>query len=620
MVHAMQVRRLFFFAGCLLLGFGGLGYRLYDLQVLRHEKLLEAAKDNTERTFVRQPRRGDIRDVRGNLLATSKKVHRVCADPHLIGTNYTYVARTLAPLLDIPEEELAAKLRPRDYVNDAGEERPVMWVKLKEDVEEDDWEEIQTALASMTFGVDESTLSPRGRAPFHRIRRKGVFSESDQLRYYPNDQLAAHVLGFVGIRDRMTSSGKVVETTGKAGVELTLNNVLTGIQGWRQTETDSDARELVAYREQDVAPRAGLYVVLTLDAGLQHIVEEEMALTMEKHSPVSISCVVTRPRTGEILALANLPTFDPNHLNGDVGSRRNRAVTDTAEPGSTFKIVVVAAALNEGLVNLDTLFDCENGYWRYGGLPLRDHGNGYDILPVRKIISKSSNIGSAKIALLMGGARLNEYIRAFGFGKPTGIPLPAEGVGIVRDTNEWSKISITRIPMGHEVSCTPLQMTMAMGVMANGGRLMRPMLVDRFMDENGRTVAEFQPQVVRQVVSPAVAAMMVETLKEVVSQEGTARRARLDYYTVAGKTGTAQKLVDGRYVRNKHYSSFSGFFPADNPELCITVSLDEPKRGYYGGEAAAPLFQRIAARAANYLAIPPEPALAAVVASTKGGQ
>ena len=196
---------------------------------------------------------------------------------------------------------------------------------------------------------------------------------------------------------------------------------------------------------------------VTIDAGLQHIVEEEMAAAMEKHTPVSISCVVTRPQTGEILAMANLPTFDPNHLGGDPSVRRNRAVADTAEPGSTFKIVVVAAALNEGLINLDTPFHCENGYWRYRGVPLRDHGNGYGMLPVRKIISKSSNIGSAKIALMLGGAKLNEYIRGFGFGEPTGIPLPAEGVGIVRETNQWSKISISRIPMGHEVSCTPVK-------------------------------------------------------------------------------------------------------------------------------------------------------------------
>ena len=617
-VHAMQVRRLFFLGACLLTGFGALGFRLYDLQVLRHEELLEEAKNNTERTFVRQPRRGDIRDIRGNLLATSKQVKTICGDPHLLGTNYIYVARAIAPILEMPVETVAEKLRPRMFVNQSGVSKPLQYVALKHKVEEDDWLRIQQAMAEVTFGVDESELTPRQRTRFQFIR-KAIYAQPDQLRFYPNGSLAAHVLGFVGIEDRVTSSGKLRETAGKAGLELTLDKVLTGIQGWRQTETDRRQREVVAFREQDVAPRAGLDAVLTIDAGIQHIVEEELAEAMEKHTPVSISCIVTRPRTGEILAMANMPTFDPNNLDDDAAARRNRAVTDTAEPGSTFKVVVVSAALNEGLINLESAFDCENGYWHYRGVPLRDH-HGYGVLPVRTIISKSSNIGAAKIGILMGGAKLNEYIRGFGFGQRSGIPLPGEGVGLVHETNRWSKISISRIPMGHEISCTPLQMVMAMSAIANGGALMRPMLVDRFVDENGREIANFEPQMVRQVISPEAARLTVQALKEAVSTNGTANRASLDHYTVAGKTGTAQKIVDGRYVRNKHYSSFIGFFPAESPELCISVVMDEPKRGYYGGEAAAPVFARIAARAANYLAIPPEVTPSTLAATTRGGR
>ena len=618
-VHAMQVRRLFLLATFMLAGFGCLGFRLYDLQVLRHEELLEQAKNNTERTFVRQPRRGDIRDIRGNLLATSKEVKTVCGDPHMLGTNYLYVARAIAPILDLPVEEAAEKLRPRMFVHTNGVSTPVKYVVLKNKVEEEEWLRLQEALSQVTFGVDESQLPSRHRTALNAIRRKAIFAQPDQLRFYPNASLAAHVLGFVGIHDRITSKGKVVETTGKSGLELTLNSVLTGVQGWRQTETDRRQREVVAFREQDVAPRAGLDAILTIDAGVQHIVEEELAEAMEKHTPISISCIVTRPRTGEILAMANLPTYDPNHLDDNAAARRNRAVTDLAEPGSTFKVVVISAALNEGLVNLETAFDCENGYWRYRGIPLRDH-HGYGVLPVRTIISKSSNIGAAKIGILLGGGRLNEYIRAFGFGQRTGIPLPGEAIGLVHETNRWSKISISRIPMGHEISCTPLQMVMAMGAIANGGALMRPMLVDRFVDEHGQEVAKFQPQLLRQVISAEAARQTVATLKEAVSTNGTANRAQLDYYTVAGKTGTAQKLVNGAYVRNKHYSSFIGFFPADNPELCISVVMDEPRRGYYGGEAAAPVFQRIAARAANYLAIPPEITPPSLAASTRGAQ
>jgi len=225
---------------------------------------------------------------------------------------------------------------------------------------------------------------------------------------------------------------------------------------------------------------------------------------------------------------------------------------------------------------------------------------------VEEVIAKSSNIGAAKIGIRLGEQKLYEYIRNYGFGQRTGIPLPGEVNGVARPPKEWTKLSISRIPMGHEVSCTPLQMTMAMSAIANKGVLMRPMLVDRFVDESGRDIAKFQPQALRQVVSPETAAKMVVALKSVVSTNGTGFKAKMNYYTAAGKTGTAQKIVNGHYSRSNHYSSFIGFFPADDPELCISVVVDDPKKGYYGSETAAPVFQRIAERSANYLAIPPE--------------
>ena len=605
-VQAMQIRRLCYFAGCLVAGFGLLGYRLYDLQVVRHAELRELARNNTERVFVREPRRGNIQDVRGNLLATSKPVHSVCADPHFLGTNYMTVARAVAPLLDMPLDEVADKLRPRMREMENGEMVPLKYVVLKRKVEEEDWERIQEAMKQLTFGVDESKLRPTQRAAYSRLRSRGVFSEADQTRFYPNQSLAAHVLGYVGMDTRDTPTGPVLYTSGKDGIEYTLDSVLTGVQGWRETETDSRRRELVLYRRQDVAPKSGLNVVLSLDAGVQHIVEEELAVAAEKHTPLSVSCIVVRPRTGEIVAMASLPTFNPNNLLGSTPEqRRNRIITDRSEPGSTFKIVVVSAALSEGLVRLDDMYDCENGRFYFAGLPLRDD-HPFGVISVERIISKSSNIGAAKIGIKLGPGRLSNYVEDFGFGVKTGIPLPGEVGGLVNPTNRWSKISITRIPMGHEIDCTPLQMVMAMSAIANGGLLMKPMLVDRFTDDEGKVVARFQPQPVRQVISPEAAAKMVHALKEVVSTNGTAIRAKLGYYTVAGKTGTAQKIINGQYSRAKHFSSFIGFFPADNPELCISVVMDEPKKGYYGGESAAPVFQRIAERAANYLAIPPE--------------
>jgi cell division protein FtsI/penicillin-binding protein 2 len=267
--------------------------------------------------------------------------------------------------------------------------------------------------------------------------------------------------------------------------------------------------------------------------------------------------------------------------------------------------VVVSAALNEHVIELDTLIDCENGHFWYGGKQLRDdHPAG--IVPVERVVAKSSNIGAAKIGLLLGKEKLYDYVRAFGFGQRTGIPLPGEVSGIVHPVPQWNKLSITRVPMGHEVAVTPLQMVMAMCAIANNGVLMRPLLVDSFVDEQGHQVAKYQPQPIGRVVAAETAGKMVTALKSVVSTNGTGTKAQLAYYTVAGKTGTAQKLVNHQYSTSHHYSSFIGFFPADNPELCISVVLDDPHKGYYGSETGAPVFQRIAERAANYLAIPPE--------------
>jgi cell division protein FtsI/penicillin-binding protein 2 len=363
--------------------------------------------------------------------------------------------------------------------------------------------------------------------------------------------------------------------------------------------------ELVVFREQDVEARPGLNVVLTIDSGLQDIVESELAKAWTINTPVSITAIVVRPRTGEILALANLPNFDPNKPGGQMENLRNRAITDVAEPGSTFKIVVVSGALNEGIVDLTDPFDCENGVFHFMGYALHDTHH-YGILNVGQIIAKSSNIGAAKVGIKMGAPRLYEYVHSFGFGEPTGIPLPGEQKGFAYPLERWTKLSISRIPMGYEVAVTPLQTVMAMSAIANGGRLMRPMLVNRLEDQEKNVVLKFEPQLIRQVIAPPTARKMVEALKLVVT-EGTGAKARLEHYTVAGKTGTARKAGNGGYLVGKYFSSFIGFFPADDPELCISVVMDEPvvKKGYYGGETAAPVFKAIAERAAVYLGIRP---------------
>jgi cell division protein FtsI/penicillin-binding protein 2 len=302
--------------------------------------------------------------------------------------------------------------------------------------------------------------------------------------------------------------------------------------------------------------------------------------------------------------MANVPTFDPNRPGAfPQANWRNRAIADVAEPGSTFKALVVAGALDHGVVTLETTVDCENGYFVYKRQPLRDV-HAYGVLSVEDVIAKSSNIGAAKIGLLLGEQRLHQCVRAFGIGESTRLPLGGEVSGLFQPVRSWSKISAAWIPMGHEVAATPLQMAMAMSAIANGGRLMRPMLVKGLVDEEGETVAQYEPTVVRQVVSERAARQMTRALKTAVVS-GTGKRANLEFYEVAGKTGTAQKIVDGRYSNTKHFVSFIGFFPADSPELCISVVMDEPRKGTYGGETAAPVWKRIAEGVSSYLAIPP---------------
>jgi cell division protein FtsI/penicillin-binding protein 2 len=609
MAKQLQFRRLLLAVVAMVLGFAGLGFRLVQLQVLRHEELTDRARENTQIKVLMEPRRGDILDRKGNLLATSVFVKTVCADPVLIGSRQTEVARAVAPLLGLDETELAQRIMPRLRQNEKGAWVTNRYVVLKRKVSPETWEKVRVAMKSLTFGVDESSLPKSQRRFYQTLREKAVFTESvdDQLRVYPGQTLAAHVLGYVGMTERELNGSRILETSGKDGLELTLNSKLSGVRGWRLTEADRQRREIVSFRDQDVEPRDGLNVVLTLDSVIQHIVESALAEAMERHAPVSVSAIVVRPRTGEILAMATLPTFDPNRP-GDApaDARRNRVITDVAEPGSTFKAVVVSGALNDGVVRLSDVFDCEHGRFYYGGRPLHDHDS-YGLLSVANIIAKSSNIGAAKIGIRMGEKRVYDYILGFGFGVRTGIPLPGEVGGIVHPVNQWSKVTIAQLPMGHGLAVTQLQMTMAIAAIANGGWLMRPMLVDRLEDPDHHVVARYSPQRVRQVISQEAARTMIEALKLVATTNGTAPKAALEHYTVAGKTGTAQKVVNGVYVRDKHYSSFIGFLPADNPELCISVSFDEPSRhGYYGGVVPAPVFRQIAERAANYLNIRPD--------------
>lgn len=593
--------------GLLTLAFGGLGYRLVDLQVLRHDSLAALAQQNTELQYFREPRRGDILDANGNLLATSIFVKTVCADPVLIGNQQAIVARALAPLLDVNETDLYRRLLPQSRRTENGETITNRYVVLRHKVRDETWREIRLAMSRLSFG-DEKKWSADQRAFVRNLRAHAIFTSpvDDQLRVYPDGSLAAHVLGFVGTDELSVEGQPVLETSGRDGIELTMNTALSGVPGWRVTEMDRRRQEVVAWRDQDVPPRDGYDVVLTIDSVIQHIVETALTNAMAKHTPISITGIVIRPQTGEILAMATLPNFDPNNPGASpADARRDRVITDVMEPGSTFKIVVVSGALNDGSVQFNEPFDCDNGHFAYAGHILHD-AEPHGVLTTEGILTKSSNIGAAQIGLRLGDDRLYAYARDFGFGQRTGIPLPGEVPGILHPVRDWSRISIIQIPMGQGVAVTRLQMAMAMCAIANGGRLMQPMLVRRVTDRDGGLVAQYGPQIVRQVISPATAKLMVEALETVPTPEGTAPEAAMKDYVVAGKTGTAQKAGPGGYLPGKYFASFIGFFPADNPQLCISVVMDQPKEGYYGGQVCAPVFREIAQRCASYLNIPPD--------------
>lgn len=616
MIHPTHLRRLLVFAVLAVLAFAGLGARLYVVQVVRHDRYKDIVSDNTQRVFLKQPRRGDIVDADGRQLATSRPVKRVLADPSLIHPYQQQVARAIAPLLSVSEERLVASLRLL-RTNSAGVVVTNKFVDLKCKVTNELWLQITQAMSQADFGVDEARLSKSERAFFRNLRRKAIYAEDDFQRVYPSGRLASHLLGYVQETERFftnnTARASTTETIGIYGIEHWLDGKLRGTPGWRITETDRRQREIVVFREQDVEPRPGQNAVLTIDLFIQGIVEEQLAEATRKYGTKSVCGIVARPRTGEILALASLPDFDPNAPGkSDDLARKNRVIADMHEPGSTFKIVVVSAALNEELVTPNDIFFCENGRWMFKGRPLHDHDHGYGNLTVEGIITKSSNIGSAKIAVYrLGEEKLYDYMTRFGFGQPTGITLDGEIRGWVKPPAKWDGLAVSRIPMGHAITATPLQMVMAMCAIANEGRLMRPMLIRGLSDASNNLFVAYQPQFVRQVVSPRIARQMVTALKTVTGKDGTAPKAALDHYTVAGKTGTAQ-VPGGKagYLPQKYVSSFIGFFPADDPEVCISVLLEEPdiKKGYYGGQTAAPFFKAIAEQLANYLKIKPDKA------------
>jgi cell division protein FtsI/penicillin-binding protein 2 len=556
----------------LLTGFMVLCGRLYFLQVLQAGSIAEEVETVRKRLVRVDAKRGDILDRNGNLLAGTRSRILLGADPQVVDLGNDDDIAMLAGVLDMPFDELMEKLSRRERIDSAGNSRKVRWVPVKE-IDEDLYRSVQG------------------------LKIRGVYGNRRYERYYPGRELGSHVIGFINKED-----------TPVMGVENALNYYLSGQAGWRETEVDGHRRELAAYREREVSPRNGLHVELTLDLFVQSVVESAMQQLVEETNPAGASIIVSDPASGEILGLANYPTFDPNVFwEFPIENQRNRALTDQYEPGSTFKIVPVSAALEEGLVGPDTIIDCGVERKVFNGVNIRmptDHRN-LGPVPVRTVVAKSSNRGAAQLGMMLGEKRMYEYSRKYGFGQTVGWPLAGEIPGSLMPVSKWDGLTISRLPTGYASGATPMQVHLAMATLANDGVRLRPKLLRRVIDPLDEVHLPLEPERGKRVVSKDTARSMREMLVRVVSREGTARRAELPGYAVAGKTGTSRKIIDGQYSTTNHFGSFSGFFPANDPKVVITVVVDDANvtGPAYGGVVAAPTFRRIGEKLIPHMAI-----------------
>lgn len=545
---------------------GALLVRAVKLQVVDGGKLSGMAKEQYVRPVTLPGRRGEILDRRGSSLAASVEVDSIFADPKELPEAHK-AARALASALELDPAKLETSL---------GASRHFAWIKRQ--------------------------ATPQEVVAVKALELPGVGYVKEPRRFYPQRELAAHVLGFSG-----------VDGEGLEGVELALDGLLKGkpreIEGLR----DARGRQMIVGGAVPAEALEGATVTLTLDRAVQYLTEKVLAEAMTKANAAGGSAVVLDPATGEILALASVPTFNPNEpARYQRQALRNRALTDQFEPGSTFKVFTVAAALEERAVRPSDSFFCENGRFAIGRHAIHDHG-GYGSLDVGRILQVSSNIGAAKIAEKLGREKLAAYQRAFGFGVKPGTGLLGEAKGSLPFPK--SEIALATQSFGQGLTASAVQIAAAFGAVANGGALMRPYLIARVVDPDGEVVMQREPERVRQVISRGTSQELLRMMRLVVQKEGTAPLARMDEWEVAGKTGTAQKAEDGVYSVHKRTASFVGIAPAEAPRLVILVVIDEPQGDVYGGLVAAPAFKEIAKGALAHLGVPPSPSLAAKVAA-----
>jgi cell division protein FtsI (penicillin-binding protein 3) len=543
---------------CLTLMLG----RAFQLHVLEGKWLQSKAEDQYKKAFGDQPKRGIIYDRNYAELAVSLEVASICAHPRRIGS-----PRATADALS-----RALKLKRAPLLEKLGSDKSFVWIKRHADPEE-------------VYAVNALGL-------------KGIGFRTESRRFYPLKSLAAQVIGFCG-----------TDGTGLAGIESRHDDVLRGEEETWTVLRDALGRGFITPASASEGT-TGLNLVLTIDKNIQCIAEEALAEGVKAFSAKSGIALVMVPGTGEILAMAHFPRFNPNAFRQyQRWSWRNRVVTDSFEPGSTFKIFLVAAALESGLCTPVSEFYCENGSYRIGRNVVHDV-HPHDTLSLQDILKYSSNIGAAKVGEKVGSAYLYQKLHDFGFGGRFGVDSPAETPGRLRPARDWTNIDTVAICFGQGVAVSALQLGAAVSAIANDGLLMKPCMVKRVTDSKGHVVEESMPTPLRQVISPENARHLKRMMERTVEKGGTGVRAALRDYTVAGKTGTAQKADPaGRgYAEDKYMALFVGFSPVENPEIVTLVVIDEPQKKHYGGVVAAPVFKRIVEETFQYLKIAPESA------------
>ena len=556
---ALLRSRTLILAGVLACAFLGLAARLVVLQVVRHDSLIRLAERQHSKTIALTPKRGSIVDRHGQPLAVSSAAESLYALPARI-QDPDRVARALAPILGEPAAEIEKRLTA---------DRPFAWVRRK--------------------------LPPPVAQAVRALGEPGLGFVQESLRLYPNRELAAHLLGFVG-----------ADGQGLEGIEWAWEHDLAGQSGLALVERDGLGREVNGIPTVLKPAVPGRGVRLTLDATVQYLAEREIDAAWRRTRSKAAIAVVLDPRTGELLALAIRPTFNPNSFaTAAAADRRNRAITDPFEPGSTFKMILAAAALEEGVLHPDDRIYAEQGTITVANTVIHDWKR-YGWLTFSEVLQHSSNVGAIKAGLALGRERFYRSIVGFGFGSLTGLGLPGESRGRVWAPEQWSQLSLASMSIGQEVSVTAIQMVAAFAAVANGGQLLHPRAVRAVLDPEGREIQNFEPEVVRQVISPVTARTLTQILTRVVD-EGTGKLAGIGGYDVAGKTGTAQKLdpLTRRYSRAPGVLSFVGFAPAEDARFVMLVLLDEPETAQWGSEAAAPVFAAVGSRLLRSLNVPP---------------